>query len=133
MKKNATTITIVRRDTTDGKLLRVLPDGSTRAMPRRRPPRPITEAQIEAAALADPDNPPLTPARLAAMKRVPQARVVRRALGLTQEAFADRFGIPLGTLRDWEQGKCEPDQTARAYLRVIARDPEAVARALRQA
>jgi putative transcriptional regulator len=38
--------------------------------------------------------------------------------------------IPLGTLRDWEQGRCEPDQPAKAYLTVIARDPEGVDRAL---
>jgi len=58
-------------------------------------------------------------------------KVMRRAMGLTQEDFAARFRIPLGTLRDWEQGKTEPDQAARAYLTVIARDPEAVRRALR--
>jgi len=50
--------------------------------------------------------------------------------GLTQEEFSARFRIPLGTLRDWEQGKSEPDQAARAYLTVIARDPEAVRKAL---
>jgi hypothetical protein len=38
--------------------------------------------------------------------------------------------IPLGTLRDWEQGRREPDQPARAFLTVIARDPEGVKRAL---
>jgi putative transcriptional regulator len=64
------------------------------------------------------------------MKRTPQAKVIRRALSLTQEEFATRFGIPLGTLRDWEQGRSEPDQTTRAYLRVIASDPEGVLRAL---
>ena len=55
---------------------------------------------------------------------------MRRALGLTQEEFAARYRIPLGTLRDWEQGRSEPDQPARAYLTVIARDPEGVRRAL---
>jgi putative transcriptional regulator len=55
---------------------------------------------------------------------------MRRALHLTQEEFAQRFHIPLGTLRDWEQGKTQPDQTARAYLRVIARNPKAVLEAL---
>ena len=49
---------------------------------------------------------------------------------LTQEEFAARFHIPLGTLRDWEQGKTQPDQAARAYLRVIARNPTAVQEAL---
>ena len=56
---------------------------------------------------------------------------LNRALkGLTQEEFAVRFRIPLGTLRDWEQGKTEPDQAARAYLIVIARNPKAVTEAL---
>jgi DNA-binding transcriptional regulator YiaG len=53
-----------------------------------------------------------------------------RALALTQEEFAARFRIPLGTLRDWEQGRSEPDQPAKAYLTVIARDPQGVERAL---
>ena len=64
------------------------------------------------------------------MKRTPQVKLIRRALGLTQEEFAGRFHIPLGTLRDWEQGVAIPDQSTRAYLTVIARDPEAVRKAL---
>jgi putative transcriptional regulator len=90
----------------------------------------MTDAEVEAAALADPDAQPLTEARLATMRRVPRARTLRRALGLTQEEFAARFQIPLGTLRDWEQGRAEPDQTARSYLRAIAGDADAVQRAL---
>ena len=54
----------------------------------------------------------------------------RNPVDLLAEEFAARFQIPLGTLRDWEQGAAEPDQAARAYLKVIARDPEAVSRAL---
>ena len=64
------------------------------------------------------------------MKRVPQVKVIRRALELTQEEFAARYHIPIGTLRDWEQGRSEPDQPTRAYLTVIARDPERVDRTL---
>jgi putative transcriptional regulator len=90
----------------------------------------MTDAEINSAALSDPDNPPLTPEREARLKRVPQVKVMRRAMGLTQEDFSAHFRIPLGTLRDWEQGKSEPDQATRAYLTVIARDPEAVRRAL---
>jgi putative transcriptional regulator len=63
--------------------------------------------------------------------RVPRVKILRRALALTQEEFAARFRIPLGTLRDWEQGRSEPDQPAKAYLTVIARDPKGVKRALR--
>src|SRR5262245_51911445 len=90
----------------------------------------MTEEEINAAALTDPDNPPLTPERAKHLKRVPQVKVMRRALKLTQEEFAARFRIPLGTLRDWEQGKTDPDQAARAYLRVIAHNPSAVIAAL---
>ena len=60
----------------------------------------------------------------------PNPKVVRQALGLSQEEFAAQFRIPVGTLRDWEQGRVEPDQTARAYLMVIARNPDAVRDAL---
>jgi putative transcriptional regulator len=90
----------------------------------------MTDDDVRAAALKDPDALPLTDARLAGMRPVPRTKTMRRALGLTQEAFAARFHIPLGTLRDWEQGRAEPDQTARAYLTVIARDPDSVLRAL---
>ncbi len=87
-------------------------------------------AERHKAALADPDAQPITPASLERMRRTAQAKVIRRALGLTQEEFSARYLIPLGTLRDWEQGRTEPDQPARAYLRVIARDPDGVSRAL---
>ncbi len=90
----------------------------------------MTPKEIEAAASSDPDNRPLTPADLARMKRTPQVKIIRRALGLSQDDFAARYQIPIGTLRDWEQGRATPDQAARAYLTVIARDPEAVRKAL---
>jgi putative transcriptional regulator len=88
------------------------------------PLRTMTEAEVMAAALADPDAKPLTPEDFKRMKRVPGAKIIRCALGLTQEEFAARFRIPLGTLRDWEQGVAEPDQAARAYPTVIARNPK---------
>jgi putative transcriptional regulator len=91
----------------------------------------MSDAEIHAAALADPDAQPLTPERLAGMTQTPRLKIIRRALGLTQEEFAARYQIPLGTLRDWEQGAAEPDQAARAYLRAIAGDPAAVQQALR--
>ena len=90
----------------------------------------MTEAEIQAAALSDPEAQPLTDADMARMRRVPRVKTLRRALGLTQEEFSARYQIPLGTLRDWEQARAEPDQPARAYLRAIAGDPEAVKRAL---
>lgn len=96
----------------------------------RRGLRPMTRSAIERAALADPDAQPLTAAGLRRMKRMPHIKVIRGALGLTQEEFAARYRIPLGTLRDWEQGRATPDQPTQAYLTVIARSPEGVQRAL---
>jgi len=92
--------------------------------------RPMTPSSIERAALADPDARPLTADDLMRMQRTPRVKIIRRALGLTQEEFAARYRIPLGTLRDWEQGRATPDQPTQAYLTVIARSPEGVQRAL---
>ena len=75
----------------------------------------------------------MTKDELQTARRVPRVRTMRRALGITQEEFAARYHVPLGTLRDWEQGRTEPDQPARAYLTVIAHDPEGVWRALQHA
>ncbi|MDA8308831.1 MAG: hypothetical protein M0Z81_18680 [Deltaproteobacteria bacterium] len=69
----------------------------------------MTDQQRHAAALADPDAQPVSPENIGRMKRTPQVKVIRRALGLSQEEFAARFHIPLGTLRDWEQSCKEPE------------------------
>jgi len=90
----------------------------------------MSTGERHAAAARDPDSKPLTPEDFKRMRRTPQVKIIRRALGLTQEEFAKGFRIPLGTLRDWEQGAATPDRSARAYLTVIARDPDAVRRAL---
>jgi putative transcriptional regulator len=90
----------------------------------------MSEAERHAAASGDPDAQPVTPENIGRMKRTPQVKVIRRALGLSQEEFAARFQIPLGTLRDWEQSRKEPDAAGRAYLTVIARNPDAVSDAL---
>ena len=89
-----------------------------------------SDAEIHEAAKRDPDARPISDAEFARARRVPLVRTIRRALGLAQEEFATRFRIPLGTLRDWEQGRAEPDQTARTYLRAIAGDAAAVLHAL---
>ena len=86
-----------------------------------------TDEDIESNVAADPDAPPiLTDAETAAAI----VYTVRKRLGLSQAQFAARFRIPVGTLRDWEQNRRQPDAPALAYLRVIAREPEMVARAL---
>ena len=58
------------------------------------------------------------------------ARRVRRRTGLTQVAFAARIGVPLDTVRNWEQGKRAPAGPARALLRVLDRAPEVALAAL---
>ena len=123
------------RKLSDGTLLQVMPDGSTR--PYVSPTKTdwarleaMTEEEIEANALSDPDNPPLTDEELARMRPVPNPRRIRERLKLTQEQFATRFEVPLGTLRDWEQGVSFPDSAAKTLLRVIDKDPEAVVNAL---
>jgi putative transcriptional regulator len=90
----------------------------------------MTEREAVGNALSDPDNQPLNAEQLASGKRMPRVKVIRRALQLTQEEFAARYQIPLGTLRDWEQGRSEPDQPAKAYLKVIAANPKETANAL---
>jgi putative transcriptional regulator len=90
----------------------------------------MSESERRKAALADPDAPPASAAQLARARRVPTVRALRKRLKLTQEQFAARFHLPLGTVRDWEQGAHIPDRAAQVLLTVIANDPEAVARAL---
>jgi putative transcriptional regulator len=57
-------------------------------------------------------------------------RAIRKGQGLTQEAFATRYGLSVATVRDWEQSRREPDTGSRLFLKVIERDPDAVRRAL---
>ena len=86
----------------------------------------MSEDEKYAAALADPDAQPLTEEHLQRVKLVPRATIIRRALKLSQEEFAARYHIPVGTLRDWEQGRSEPDAPGRALLTVIAAQPDMV-------
>lgn len=129
---DASTVTLRRKS--DGTLVEVLPDGSERpyVMPTidRARQEAMTEEEIEAAALSDPDNLPLSEAELARARPLPDVAAIRRRLGMSQAAFAETFHIPLATLRDWEQRRRVPDQAARAYLRVIARASDAVRAAL---
>jgi putative transcriptional regulator len=103
----------------------------------KRPPKSdwaafdaMSEKERHRAAVSDPDALPATAAQLARARRVPTVRALRQKLNLTQEEFAKRFHLPLGTVRDWEQGAHRPDKAAQVLLTVIAKDPDAVARAL---
>lgn len=114
----------------DGRLVQVLPDGSTRPFTDSKTDwkrlAEMTEEEIEANALSDPDNPPLTTEELKFARRVVNVRDIRQRQRLTQKQFADRYRIPLGTVRDWEQRARPPDGAATTLLRVIDRYPEIV-------
>jgi putative transcriptional regulator len=93
----------------DGRLVEILPDGSERAI--------ATDPQAIARA-----------ARRGAEDRFTDAayaRNVRGQTGLTQTAFAARIGVPVETVRNWEQGKRSPRGPARALLKVLEQAPEA--------
>ncbi len=67
---------------------------------------------------------------------VPQrvdVKAIRKHLGLSQAKFATQFGFSLGAVRNWEQGRRQPELSARAFLIVVDREPEAVQRALSMA
>jgi putative transcriptional regulator len=90
----------------------------------------MTEEAVHAAALADPDAQPVTAENEHLMRETGGLPRIRILMRLSQEEFAAKFRIPLGTLRDWEQHRKFPDAAARAYLKVIARNPKMVAIAL---
>lgn len=90
----------------------------------------MSDADVIAAAKSDPDAQPMSPPQLAAMQRVSRVKVLRQRLGMTQEAFAKAFHLPVTTLRDWEQRRSLPDAPARALLLAIERDPETLRRLL---
>jgi len=90
-------------------------------------------AQVERIAEQDVDNPSASAADLGRGSTARTVREVRKRLSMTQEQFATAYEIPTATVRDWEQGRREPDAPARAYLKAIASDPDAVRRALERA
>ena len=101
----------------DGRLVEVLPDGSERAI--ASDPQAIATAAHNAARAAERFN------------DASYARNVRGQTGLTQAAFAARIGVPVETVRNWEQGKRSPRGPARALLKVIEEAPEAAFAVLR--
>ena len=117
----------------DGRLRRLTATGKAgRALQGRVDPARVDNP---AAFAPDADTPVLTRRELREFRPVIvkegiDVAALRRRLRLSQGAFATLFGIPLATVKDWEQGRRQPDAPARAYLRVIARDPKAVRRAL---
>ncbi len=82
---------------------------------------------------ADPDDIEDFDVTEEALERGLRSRLIRKTrtdLGLSQSEFAGRFRVPVGTLRDWEQARVTPPDFAVAYVKVIARHPEMVAKAV---
>ena len=117
-----------------GKLVQVMNDGSTRPFEHEADWTrydAMTDEDAEYNALMDPDFEPfLTDSDREIKKKLVDPKKIRRRLKLTQVAFAERYAIPLGTLRDWERRARFPDAAARAYLQVISEDPAGIARLL---
>jgi putative transcriptional regulator len=99
----------------DGRLVEILPDGSERAIPTD--PQAIRTAARQGAYRARVSD--------TRQEDASYARTVRGRTGLTQAAFAARIGVPVETVRNWEQGKRSPRGPARALLKVIEQAPEA--------
>jgi putative transcriptional regulator len=97
----------------DGRLVEVLPDGQERALP----PGPQGHRRIEAPSIS-PDRPRTPPTDAS------YARLVRAQTRLTQAEFAARIGVPIETVRNWEQGKRSPRGPARALLKLLDQAPD---------
>lgn len=124
------TITVDRKN---GATVQFMQDGSQRVLADKTDwvrLNTLTDADIEAAAEADLENPLLTDAELKQFRPVPNPKEIRKRLNMTQQQFSQQCELPLGTLRDWEQGTREPDSAAKSYLRVIAKNPQEVIKAL---
>ena len=117
----------------DGRAVTVLADGTTVPLDSQTDwaqVKAMTEADIEANALSDPDNLPLSDEELQRFEPVPNLKKIRQELQLSQSQFAQKFHLSLRTVQDWEQGRSQPDQAAQTLLKVIAHNPNAVSEAL---
>lgn len=76
---------------------------------------------------SDPEDRDVSEAGVEQGQRARTIRLARTSLGLTQAEFAQRFRVPVGTLRDWEQARSMPPDFAIAYVRVIMAHPDMVA------
>jgi putative transcriptional regulator len=107
----------------DGRIVEILPDGREQALSTRleailaqAAPHPATDGQATAPAPSD----------------AAYARGVRARTKLTQAEFAARIGVPVETVRNWEQGKRSPRGPARALLKVIDKAPDVAFAVLRR-
>lgn len=104
----------------DGRLVEIMPDGSERALsgpadPRVAAPTPANDVAVAPVALAPTQDP---------IDDAAYARGIRARTRLTQAEFAARIGVPIETVRNWEQGKRSPRGPARALLKLIEQAPD---------
>jgi putative transcriptional regulator len=104
----------------DGRIVEILPDGSEQPLPRRL--AAIAEEMRRASGRAGTG---------AALSDADYARGIRARSGLTQAEFAARIGVPIETVRNWEQGKRSPRGPARALLKLIDKAPDVAFAVLR--
>jgi putative transcriptional regulator len=114
----------------DGTFHRVMLDGTEVPMPDPGPLALIAEEQISEAGVARSGRAADDRRRISARTHGAPRQDIAAGPRADAGRVAARYHIPLGTVQDWEQGRSEPDQPARAYLTVIGRDPEGVRRAL---
>ena len=108
------------------------PDNLPRGKTEWERVRSMTEGEINAAALSDPDAQPATREELDRFRRVVDVQDIRKQLNLSQREFADAYHLSVRTLQEWEQGRIRADITATAFLKAIANDPDGVRKALEQ-
>jgi putative transcriptional regulator len=87
----------------------------------------MTEEDIRRHMIEDGEDPDAEPT---GYRLVWPITAIRSRLGMTQTVFADALGVPVATLRNWEQGRTQPEPAALALLRIVEREPEAAFRAL---
>ncbi len=90
----------------------------------------MSDEEVEAAALSDPDAQPTSLETLKNFQHTIDVRAIRENLSLTQEEFAEAFHLPLIRIKEWERALRTPDPTAQTLLRVIAYNPKLVQEAL---
>ncbi len=111
----------------DGRIVEILPDGSEQPLPRRLA-EIAQQMRAPRGGGADREG---RPRKAHAAAAAAYARAVRARTNLTQAEFAARIGVPLETVRNWEQGKRSPRGPARALLKVIEKAPEVAFAVLR--
>jgi putative transcriptional regulator len=109
----------------DGRVIETLPDGTERPVPPR-----IDWSRIDATTEEDIARQIAEDEAEAKQDAAAWVRRVRERLGLSQQVFARRIGVPVDTVRNWEQGKRLPRGPSRALLRILDRAPEAALAAL---